>query len=208
MIPLMLDLTGRKVLIFGGGDVGVRKAAYFEHEAEVTVISRSFSPAFDSLAIRRQETDLSLLSDEELRRLLPGAFLAIAATSDPALNDRIGRICAESGILFNNAAGEQGEVIVPSVLRGRHYLIAISTRGKSPAVARYLRMRLEREYATMDSMIELQDEVRVALKEREPLQEKRSAILWSILSDQEVWNALATDPQKARKIATERYLRA
>jgi len=71
----------------------------------VTVISRSFSPALDDLAVRRQEVDLLSLADEALEDLLQGAFLAVAATSDPRLNDRIGRICAETGVLFNNAAG-------------------------------------------------------------------------------------------------------
>ena len=44
MIPLMIDLAGKKVVIFGGGEVGARKARFFAPEAEVTVISRSFSP--------------------------------------------------------------------------------------------------------------------------------------------------------------------
>ncbi len=208
MIPLMLDLTGRRVLIFGGGDVGARKAAYFSHEAEVTVISRSFSPDLDGLAIRRQETDLSALSDGALRGLLAGVFLAVAATPDPGLNDRIGRLCAGSGVLFDNAAGKPGDVIVPSVVRGSRYLVAISTRGKSPAVSRYLRMRLEAEYASLDAMIDLQDEVRSMLKEAEPVQAKRSRILWSILEDDEVWRALAADYGRAREMAIERYLHA
>jgi Siroheme synthase (precorrin-2 oxidase/ferrochelatase domain) len=105
MIPLMLDLTGRRVLIFGGGGVGARKAAHFEHEAEVTVISRSFSPRFDGLSVRRHETDLASLPDDAIVELLDGAFLAVAATPDPALNNRIGRLCASAGVLFNNAAG-------------------------------------------------------------------------------------------------------
>ncbi|MCM2466795.1 precorrin-2 dehydrogenase/sirohydrochlorin ferrochelatase family protein [Methanoculleus oceani] len=208
MIPLMLDLTGRRVLIFGGGDVGARKAAYFEHEAEVTVISRSFSPGLEGLAIRRQEADLSALPDEALRSLLQGVFLAVAATPDPALNDRIGRVCAGTGVLFNNAAGEPGDVIVPSVVRGSRYLVAISTRGKSPAVSRYLRMRLEAEYADLDRMIDLQDEIRSMLRETEPVQAERSRILWSILSDDEVWEALASDYGRARGLAIERYLHA
>ncbi len=208
MIPLMLDLTGRRVLIFGGGDVGARKAAYFEHEAEVTVISRSFSPDLEGLAIRRQEADLSALPDEALRSLLQGVFLAVAATPDPALNDRIGRICAGTGVLFNNAAGEPGDVIVPSVVRGSRYLVAISTRGKSPAVSRYLRMRLEAEYADLDRMIDLQDEIRSMLRETEPVQAERSRILWGILSDDEVWAALASDYGRARGLAIERYLHA
>ena len=208
MIPLMLDLTGRRVLIFGGGDVGARKAAYFAHEAEVTVISRSFSPDLDGLAIRRQETDLAALSDEALQSLLAGAFLAVAATPEAGLNDRIGRVCAESGVLFNNAAGKPGDITIPSVVRGSRYLVAISTCGKSPAVSRYIRMRFEAEYADLDRMIDLQDDMRSMLKEVEPVQAERSRILWSILRDEEVWRALASDYDRARTMAIERYLHA
>ncbi len=204
----MLDLTGRRVLIFGGGDVGARKAAYFAHEAEVTVISRSFSPDLDGLAIRRQETDLAALSDEALQSLLAGAFLAVAATPEAGLNDRIGRVCAESGVLFNNAAGKPGDITIPSVVRGSRYLVAISTRGKSPAISRYLRMRFEAEYADLDRMIDLQDDMRSMLKEVEPVQAERSRILWSILRDEEVWRALASDYDRARTMAIERYLHA
>jgi len=204
----MLDLTGRRVLIFGGGDVGARKAAYFAHEAEVTVISRSFSPDLDGLAIRRQETDLAALSDEALQSLLAGTFLAVAATPDAGLNDRIGRVCAGSGILFNNAAGKPGDIVIPSVVRGSRYLVAISTRGKSPAVSRYIRMRFEAEYADLDRMIDLQDDMRSMLKEVEPVQAERSRILWSILRDEEVWRTLASDYDGARTMAIERYLHA
>ncbi len=204
----MLDMAGRRVLIFGGGDVGARKAAYFEREAEVTVISRSFSPALDGLAIRRREIDLSTLPDDALEELLQGTLLAVAATSDQRLNDRIGRLCAGAGILFNNAAGAPGDVIIPSVVRGRSYLIAISTRGKSPAVSRYLRTQLEAGYAGLDLMIDLQDEVRSMLKETEPVQAKRSQALWGILRDEEIWSMLAFDYDRARAIAVERYLHA
>jgi len=208
MIPLMLDLTGRRVLIFGGGDVGARKAAYFEHEAEVTVISRSFSPRLDGLAVRRHETDLASLPDDAIGELLDGAFLAIAATPDPALNNRIGRLCASAGVLFNNAAGKPGDVIIPSVVRGRNYLIAISTGGKSPAVSRYLRMRLESEYADLDRMIDLQEEMRSILRETEPVQAERSRTLWKILLDDEIRELLALDYGRARELAITRYLHA
>ncbi len=204
----MLDLTARRVLIFGGGDVGARKAAYFSHEAEVTVISRSFSPNLDGLAIRRQETDLSALPDEAFQGFLQGAFLAVAATPDASLNNRIGRLCAEAGVLFNNAAGEPGDVTIPSVVRGNRFLVAVSTRGKSPAVSRYLRMRLEADYADLDAMIELQEEIRPMLRETEPVQAERARILWAILSDDEIRAALAADYDRARALAIERYLHA
>ena len=203
----MLDLVNRKVLIFGGGDVGARKAAYFEHEAEVIVISRSFSPALDALAIERQEMDLS--TSRTGRSGSPeGCIPRGRATSDPRLNDRIGRLCTETGVLFNNAAGKPGDITIPSIIRGRNYLVAISTCGKGPAVSRYLRMQLEAEYADLDRMIDLQDEMRSMLKDTESVQAKRSQVLWSILRDEEIWRALASNYDQARAIAMERYLHA
>jgi len=173
------------------------------------VISRSFSPRFDGLSVRRHETDLASLPDDAIVELLDGAFLAVAATPDPALNNRIGRLCASAGVLFNNAAGEPGDVIIPSVVRGRNYLIAISTGGKSPAVSRYLRMRLESEYADLDRMIDCRK--RLALNpsgETEPVQAERSRTLWKILLDDEIRELLALDYGRARELAITRYLHA
>jgi len=204
----MLDLKGRTVLIFGGGEVGARKAAFFRHEADVTVVSRSFSHEIERMPVRRIQADLAAASDDALRALLAGVFLAVAATPDPALNTRIGEICRSIGVFFNNAAGEQGDVLIPSVIRGEHYVVAISTFGMSPAVPRYLRLMLEREYAELDGMIELQAELRALLQESEPSPKRRAAILRDVVCDADVWAALASDREKARLIAEERYLHA
>ncbi|HZD43870.1 MAG TPA: bifunctional precorrin-2 dehydrogenase/sirohydrochlorin ferrochelatase, partial [Methanomicrobiales archaeon] len=142
MIPLMLDLRGRRVLIFGGGRVSLRKARFFSGEADVAVVSRSFSADLKALGVECIPMDLSAAPDEALRDVLEGAYLVVAATDDPDLNDRIGRLCTSRGILFNNADGETGDVLVPSVVRGDHYCISISTCGRSPAIARYLRISL------------------------------------------------------------------
>jgi precorrin-2 dehydrogenase/sirohydrochlorin ferrochelatase len=82
-------------VIFGGGDVGERKARLFSSHAEVTVASLDFSPGILKMAedgaIELVKLDLSQGADDFLR----GAFIAIPATSDPALNlqleERAGR---------------------------------------------------------------------------------------------------------------------
>ena len=45
MIPLFVECTGKRVVVFGGGEVAARKAGYFAKEAEVLMVSRTFSPA-------------------------------------------------------------------------------------------------------------------------------------------------------------------
>ena len=49
MIPLFIDCSGRRVVIFGGGAVAARKAAYFVQEARVLVVSRSFVQKLETL---------------------------------------------------------------------------------------------------------------------------------------------------------------
>jgi precorrin-2 dehydrogenase / sirohydrochlorin ferrochelatase len=193
-------------VIFGGGDVGARKAAFFCHEADVTVISRSFSPLFDELPVQRTVADISRMNDEELGRAVSGAFLVVAATSDASLNNRIGERCREEEILFNNAEGAEGPVLIPSVVRGEHYLIAVSTGGQSPAVSRYIRELIETACPDLDAMIALQTRLRLELKKGVADQKFRSEILRKVIHDPEVWQALAVDPDTAWGLVAGRYL--
>ncbi len=209
MIPLMLDLSDKRVVIFGGGEVGARKAAFFSHEAKVLVISTSFVPEFDALntlSVNLLNMDISLGPDEELSRLIEGAFIVVGATSDKKQNNRIGKICRDLGIHFNNADGKPGDIIVPSVISGKHYLIGISTMGNSPAVSRYIRMILETECAGLDDMIVLQEELRSVLKKTEPDQKKRVSILRDVLNDSEIWEMLEEDLELAIMKAEEKYV--
>ena len=206
MIPLFVDCSGRRIVIFGGGAVAARKAAYFSGHADVTVVSRSFVPAFNELAVSRQERDLAAATAPDLDVLVSGAFLVIAAVSDPAINNRIGRLCRAQGILFNNADGEPGDVVLPAVTGGEHYTIAISTHGASPAVARFVREELEDEFPALDAMIVLQEKLREALKKSEPDQKKRNVILRDVLEDHVVWELLASDETAAWENVKARYL--
>jgi|SRR5208337_133485 len=206
MIPLFVDCSGRRIVIFGGGEVAARKAAYFSGKADVTVVSRSFVPAFDGIDVKRQELELGMVTGRQLAPLLSGAFLVIAAISDPAINNRIGKACKAIGILFNNADGEPGDVILPAVTDGENYTIAISTHGASPAVSRFIREHIEENFPALDRMIELQARLREALREREPDQARRTAILWDVLEDHTVWEALLDDPDQAWDDVRRRYL--
>ena len=206
MIPLFVDCQKRRIVIFGGGDVAARKAAYFAGVAEVTVVSRSFQQKILDLPVFRKECNISTESDEYLESMLEWAFLVIGALSDTTQNNRIGRLCRKRGILFNNAAGEPGDVIIPSVTGGINYTLAISTHGSSPAISRFIREHLEQQFPALDQMIALQQRLRTELKRAEPDQAKRDAIIWGVLNDSSVWKALSVDNAEAWKLVTKRHL--
>lgn len=122
------------------------------------------------------------------------------------MNNRIGRLCKVTGILFNNADGETGDVILPAVSRGENYTLAISTGGNSPAVSRYVRERIEDAIPALDDMIALQGRLREVLKVQEPDQKKRSAILSKVLNDPTVWAGLESDRPDVWEDIRARYL--
>ena len=206
MIPLFIDCSGRRIVIFGGGAVAARKAAYFSKEARVLVISRSFAQKIDSLSVEQKLMDVNGESDASVSALIGDAFLVIGALSDPSQNNRIGRLCHTQGILFNNADGDAGDVILPAISSGEHFTLAISTGGSSPAMSRFIREHLEQDLPGLDTMIVLQHRLREELKQREPDQEKRNTILRRVLDDASVWNVIRTDPDRAWDTVLARYL--
>ena len=206
MIPLFVDFSGKKVVIFGGGDVAARKAALFCREAKVFVVSRSFSPVLLAMPVECVTKRILPGNEAQLADLIGSAQLVIAALPDPAMNDAIGALCREHGVLFNNADGKKGNVFVPSVIQGKRYTIGIGTEGASPAISRYLRELIERECPDLDGMIGLQMRLRAALKEKEPDQKKRQEILRAVVRDKDVWASLSQGEEKAWEFVQGRYL--
>jgi len=204
-LPLMIDLSGRKVMIFGGGSVGERKATLFSSYADTTVVSTDFTGQLERLGqsgkVKLVSSDVASRSDDEILDMVRNAFMVIPATDNASLNSRIIGIANKNAVLVNQVDAV-GDVVVPSVIQRGDLTIGISTLGSSPAVSKYTRKKIEQtithEYS---GMIRLQDELRTYLKQNVPEQETRKKILWAILDDGSIWDALSQSYEKAYNLA-------
>jgi precorrin-2 dehydrogenase/sirohydrochlorin ferrochelatase len=140
--PAFLDLRGRRCLVVGGGEIGERKTrALLECGARVTVVSPSFTPGLVALAeIGQIERRARTLRRADLR----GCALVIAATGDARADEAMAALARDARVLVNVVdRREHCDFIMPSVLRRGELQIAVSTGGRSPALARDIRRRLE-----------------------------------------------------------------
>ncbi len=129
-LPLMLDLAGKEVVIFGAGAVGERKATLFSDFADVTVISRDFTPALEKLFEEKKIKIFKVkdLTDNEISKHMKNAFIVIPATSDTFFNEKIDSIAEKSGKLVNRV-DDMGDIIVPSVISRGDSVRYIYSRG-------------------------------------------------------------------------------
>ena len=200
-LPLFIDFSGKRVVIFGGGAVGERKARYFS-AADVVVLSHHFTPGLEAMAkdgsVRLEH---KTVKKEDINALIEGAFLVVAATGDPVLNEEITRASTAAGILANSATGDS-PVTIPSLINKDQFMVAISTGGRSPAMSKYLRLKIEASLGEdIEKMVTLQERIRERLKVVVKDQKGREEILWDILDDASVWDALGESPEKAFAIA-------
>ena len=143
--PINLDIRGRQAVIVGGGVVAVRKSvALHACGGDITVIA----PRLDSsLQQMRTAGKITHLEREYEPGDLAAAFLACAASDDPAVNRAVAEEAKALGILADIAdAPRSGSFTMPAVVRRGDLLIAVSTGGASPALARRIREQLEREF--------------------------------------------------------------
>ncbi|WP_426271429.1 siroheme synthase CysG [Dyella kyungheensis] len=142
LYPLFADLSGRPVLVVGGGVVGERKAAaLLEAGAQVIVGAPGLTPA---LCTWVQGGRVQWLRGTFEEKWLDGVWLVIAATSDTGLHRQIATL-AEARRVFVNVVddAEASSFHVPAVIDRSPVTIAISSGGHAPMLARLLRERLE-----------------------------------------------------------------
>lgn len=143
--PVFLDLTGRKAVVVGGGAVALRKIeTLLEYGAVVCVISKELLP---ELQRRVDRGEITLISDEFEESRIEDAFLIIIATDDRDLNKRVSEAAKRRNILVNTVdQPEECSFIVPSVIRRGDLQVAVSTSGKSPALAKRIREALTAQF--------------------------------------------------------------
>ncbi len=165
--PIFLNIKDKPCVVVGGGEVAERKVrSLVEQGAQVKVISQSLTRGLESLV---QQGAVKVM----LREYRPGdiryALITIAATDDIQVNRMVARDGAQWGIPVNVVDDpDASDFIVPSQFSRGDVVIAISTGGQSPALARKIRTELESyigpEY---ESLVQLVSEVRAELKKND-----------------------------------------
>jgi len=203
MIPLLHDFSGARVLIFGGGPVGARKARRFAREAEVTVVSPTFADREFGDATLKQATPAPGDVPDWIDRIEPA--LVVAATDDPGINVAIEDAAQDRGLLVNRAdhSGERdpGSVIVPATVRAEPVVAAVTTQGRAPTVSAALRDEIGERLDGAGELATLVSDLRDGL----PDGRRRRDALRTVAKSQRVRALLAAgDTEQARDVARER----
>ena len=139
--PVNLVLDGRECLVVGGGKVAVRKVeGLLDCGARVRVVAPRVDPVLRGRA--------GVVVEERRWRPddLAGMWLVIAATDDPAVNRSVYEAGQRAGVWVNGADDPANcSFTLPSVVRRGDLQVTVSTGGRSPALASWLRRRLEGE---------------------------------------------------------------
>ena len=166
--PVNLFLDGQPVLVVGGGPVAARKVeGLLRAGACVTVVA----PA----AVGAISENPEVVWLRRPYRPAEAAYyrLVVTATSDPAVNAQVAGDCEAAGVFVNSADDPANcTFTLPSVARRGDLQVAVSTGGRSPALARWLRKRIEREIDSgysmlLDLLAETREEAKIAFETSE-----------------------------------------
>ncbi len=168
LYPVFIDLKGRSVLVVGGGKVACRKIGHLmQAGAAITVVCTDYDVRIGLLADKGL---INLFVEPFSERFLDSMWLVIAATDDNQVNRRVFELAEQRRILCNVVdVPSLCRFQVPAVVRRGDLQLAISTAGKSPAFAKYLKKQLGFQFGRdINDKIDLLDQVRNAIKLKFP----------------------------------------
>jgi uroporphyrin-III C-methyltransferase/precorrin-2 dehydrogenase/sirohydrochlorin ferrochelatase len=206
-LPIFMNLRGRPCLLVGGGEVAARKARLLlEAGAALTVIAPQLGPTLARLAADRK---IAHRAEPFSENQLTGSALIFAATDDRSVNERVYHAASVRGIPVNVA--DQPKLctfIMPSIVDRSPVIVAVSTGGAAPVLARLLRARLETlipvSYGRLASLVgKFREQVKRHFKH--PGQRRR---FWESVLDGPIAEQVHAGQEEAASIALARALEA
>ncbi|HEY6394463.1 MAG TPA: bifunctional precorrin-2 dehydrogenase/sirohydrochlorin ferrochelatase [Candidatus Binataceae bacterium] len=202
-LPVFLDVSGRRCVVIGGGHVAERRTvALLDAGADVTVVSPQLT---DSLAAMVRRGSVRHLDRTFHSGDLSGATLVYAATDDPEVNRGVAAEARASGIPLNVAdVPELCSFLTPAMVKRGALQIAISTGGKSPAMAAHLRRYLESIFGPeYETVLEILGSVRDHLRLAEPESAQRACKLAALAASPLAQYVRAGDREGIGRILTQ-----
>ncbi|MBF1996414.1 siroheme synthase CysG [Serratia symbiotica] len=141
-LPIFADLKQRPVLVVGGGEVATRKVDLLQRSgAEIRIVAQSLLPELEQ---QWQQGRLIWLGTTFEPCQLDEVFLVIAATDDGALNAKVFAAADKRRVLANVVDDQpRCSFIFPSIIDRSPLVVAVSSSGQAPVLARMLREKLE-----------------------------------------------------------------
>jgi siroheme synthase-like protein len=201
--PIYLNLSGKRVIVIGGGEVAERKVASLSGTgAEISVISPHLTPNLSSLA---KSNTISWKGRNYVHGDCSGATLVFSATDDPTVSRAVWEEATTAGILINTA--DQPllcDFIMPAVVRRGDLAIAISTGGASPALAATLREKLSEVFGPeYEELLKLLAQARTEIQRRFHDEGDRKALHYRILESNLIDLLKRQDRESAERLLRE-----
>jgi precorrin-2 dehydrogenase / sirohydrochlorin ferrochelatase len=185
MYPIMLDVTRRRIVIIGGGHVGLRKAAKLVEAGaqDVTVVSPKFADGFPE-SVKKV---VGVYGPEQLE----GASLVFAATDFPEVNAAVVAEAARRGAWANRADEDGGDFTVGAALR--EGAVTVGVWSESPALSAQIRDGVKQRWnARWTAMAEAMRTLRPMIVGADLSAEKRRSLMRQ-LADEAALEKLAAE---------------
>ncbi|HXG05818.1 MAG TPA: bifunctional precorrin-2 dehydrogenase/sirohydrochlorin ferrochelatase [Nitrososphaera sp.] len=206
-----LNVRGKRAIVIGGGTEGVRKIrGLLGQDCKITVISNRVNRFLtEQTKLGKIELVKARLKDAKILDNYKDVFLVLAATNDKELNRKIVEKGRSMGAFVYAADDpEVSDFSYASVINIEGIIqIAISTSGKSPIMARKIRIRAERVLRKIIKKTDignakLQEFARQAARPKIKTVSERKEFLYSLIKDKRIQNLIMEDRMEDAKSAT------
>ncbi len=187
-IPVMLDVSNRKVVIIGGGKIAARKAtSLMPHCSNIIAVSAEFSDHFSRLPLQNIVTRIE---DIDLNTVIDNNTLVIIATDDPIMNQYVEDLCVSRGILYNRVDDKSSPIIFPEQFDSKGVTVAVSTHGRSPSFAHFLKDILYKKAEGYIKALPVVERLRKDISIRDI--ELKGNFFRILFDDRKFWNLIAS----------------
>jgi len=141
-LPIFINLKQKPVLVVGGGDIALRKInLLIKAQASVNCLSPLFC---DGIASLSADKSVNLIQKSFEPDDIKNYSIIIASTDDSLVNSSISELAKKANIPVNVVdSPELSSFIMPSIVDRSPVIIAVSSAGKAPVLARIIRAKLE-----------------------------------------------------------------